>query len=357
MANLPPPGRANVVGTGLIGGSIGAALRGQGWHVSGTDASAAEAARAVALGAIDAVGVDPDAQITFVAVPVRAIPAAVRTALDATTGTVTDVGSVKANVVAEAADPRFVGGHPMAGSEQLGVEGADPDMFRGAVWVLTPSEVTDPDHHAAVRAVVRSFGAEVVELAPERHDALVAVVSHVPHLTAAALMSIADERADEHAALLRLAAGGFRDMTRVAAGTPSIWPDICSENAPAIVEVIDQLTGELGRLRDLVAGEGRGELLATLERAQAARRNLPNRAVQPEALAELRVPILDRPGGIAEVSTLAADLGVNIVDLEIAHSSEGDRGVLILLVDREGSEAFRSGLVHLGYRPTATPLA
>jgi prephenate dehydrogenase len=230
-------------------------------------------------------------------------------------------------------------------------------MFRGAVWVLTPTAGTDPDSHAVVRSVVRTLGADVVELTPQRHDALVAVVSHVPHLTAAALMGIADERAEEHAALLRLAAGGFRDMTRIAAGTPTIWPDICGENQAAIVEVIDQLTGELGRLRDLVARRDRAGLLDVLERAQAARRNLPSRAVHPEALVEVRVPILDRPGGIAEVSTLAAELGVNIADLEIAHSSEGDRGVLILVTDRDGIEAFRSGLVDRGYRPTVAPLA
>jgi prephenate dehydrogenase len=207
-----------------------------------------------------------------------------------------------------------------------------------------------------VRSVVRTFGADVVELPPARHDALVAVVSHVPHLTAAALMTIADQRADEHAALLRLAAGGFRDMTRIAAGTPTIWPDICAENQTAILEAIDQVSGQLSHLRTLVATGDRAGLLAVLERAQGARRNLPSRAVQPEGLAELRVPILDRPGGIAEVSTLAAELGVNISDLEIAHSSEGDRGVLILVVDRDGAEPLRDGLVGLGYRPTVSAL-
>lgn len=357
MAAPIAPQRATVIGTGLIGGSIGRALRAQGWHVTGSDDDPAAAERALALGAIDAVGIDPASAITFVAVPVLAVADAVRRALAETTGAVTDAGSVKAGVVGEIDDPRFVGGHPMAGSEQLGVDGSDPEMFRGAVWVLTPTVATDPECHAIVRGVVRSLGADVVELSPARHDALVAVVSHVPHLTAAALMGIADERAEEHAALLRLAAGGFRDMTRIAAGTPTIWPDICGENRTAIVEVIDQLTGELGRLRDLVAAHDHDGLLAVLQRAQAARRNLPSRAVHPEALVEVRVPILDRPGGIAEVSTLAAELGVNIADLEIAHSSEGDRGVLILVADREGIGAFRDGLVGRGYRPTVAPLA
>ncbi|HEX2576694.1 MAG TPA: prephenate dehydrogenase [Aquihabitans sp.] len=352
MAVLTGPQRASIIGTGLIGGSIGLALRASGWHVTGTDLDPASEARALELGVLDAIGVDPEAAITFVAAPVRSVPGEVRRALAETAGVVTDVGSVKSSIVAEVDDARFVGGHPMAGSEQLGVDGASPDLFEGAVWVLTPVAGTDSDHYATVAAVVRLLGAEVVALAPERHDALVAVVSHVPHLTAAALMGIADERAEEHAALLRLAAGGFRDMTRIAAGTPTIWPDICDENSAAIVEVIDRLAEELARLRAMVATSDRDQLLTTLERAQAARRNLPNRVTRPEEVAEVRVPVPDRDGVIAEVSTLASELAINIADIEVTHSIEGDRGVLILLVDTARAEAFRAGLVDRGYRPT-----
>ena len=356
MADISGPHRASVIGTGLIGGSIGLALRAKGWHVSGTDNDHRIAERALELGAIDSIGIDPDSSITFVAAPVRAIADQVRRALAETTGAVTDVGSVKASIASLIDDPRFVGGHPMAGSEQLGVDGADPDLFEGAVWVLTPVFGTDSDHFATVDAVVRSFGADVVALPPDRHDALVAVVSHVPHLTAAALMGIANERASEHAALLRLAAGGFRDMTRIAAGSPTIWPDICSENQGAIVDVIDRLTAELIRLRGLVVDGDRDQLLATLERAQATRRNLPTRVVRPAEVAEVRIPVPDRDGVIAEVSTLASELGINIADFEIAHSSEGDRGVLILLVDTERAESYRNGLIDRGYRPAVSYL-
>lgn len=356
MAARNGPQRASLIGTGLVGGSIGLGLRSRGWFVSGTDADPEAERRALELGVVDAIGLDPDSTVTFVAVPVSSVAAEVRRALDVTSGAVTDVGSVKAGVVAEVSHPRFVGGHPMAGSEQLGLDGAAADMFEGAVWVLTPVGDTDSDHYATVAAVARTLGADVVALEPARHDALVAVVSHVPHLTAAALMGIADARAGEHAALLRLAAGGFRDMTRIAAGTPTIWPDICAENGDAIVEVIDRLTEELGRLRTLVSTGARGELLDTLERAQAARRNLPGRVVHPDQVAEVRVPVPDRDGVIAEVATLASELSINIADIEVAHSSEGDRGVLMLLVDRERAEAFRTGLVDRGYRPNVTYL-
>lgn len=352
----PGTRRAGIVGTGLIGGSVGLALRAQGWHVTGDDADPAAAVRALELGAIDAIGLDATAELTFVAAPVRAIGGEVRRLLDTTSGVVTDVGSVKAGVVGAVVDPRFVGGHPMAGSEQLGVEGADAALFEGAVWVLTPVERTDPTAYALVRSVVSTLGAEVVALPPERHDALVAVVSHVPHLTAVALMGIAGERAEEHTALLRLAAGGFRDMTRIAAGSPGIWPDICEENRTAIVDVIERLLVTLGELRDTVAEGRRDELLRRLTDAQASRLNLPGRVARPAEVAEVRIPVPDRLGVVAEVTTLASELGVNIANLEIAHSSEGDAGVLILLVDTATVDRFRARLMDRGYRPAVQVL-
>lgn len=349
--------RAAVVGTGLIGGSIGLALRRAGWHVTGQDADEQAAATALAMGAVDAVGPDPDAQVTFVATPVRAVADAARRALAETGGIVTDVGSVKASIVASVGDPRFLGGHPMAGSEQEGVEGADPDLFVGAVWVLTPTAATEDATYTALRSVVRDdLGADPVALAPDHHDALVAVVSHVPHLTAATLMALADRRATEHRALLRLAAGGFRDMTRIASGHPGIWPDICAENRDAIVDALDGLLASLQHVRDVVAGEDRTSLLSLLEQARAARANLPTRLGPAAELCEVRVPIADRPGALAEVATLAGALAVNLADLEIAHSSEGEAGVLILLVERSEAERLRAGLVERGYRPAVVSL-
>ncbi len=348
--------RAEVVGTGLIGSSIGLALRARGWHVTGRDLDEARAARALELGALDAVGHDPDAELTFVAVPVSAI-AAEATRAAAGGAIVTDVGGVKAPVVRSVSHPRFVGGHPMAGSEQEGVDGADAELFAGATWVLTPTVDTDPEVYARVRSVVSTFGADVVALTPEQHDALVAVVSHVPHLTAATLMGLASERAEEHAALLRLAAGGFRDMTRVASGHPGIWPDICVENRDAIVAALDTLVRALTDMRDLVSVGDRTALLRLLERARAARVNLPTPAARPEDLAEIRLPVPDRPGVLAEVTTLASELGVNILDLEIAHSAEGPRGVLVLVVEAGATELVRTALVARGYRPSARRLA
>ncbi|HLX89290.1 MAG TPA: prephenate dehydrogenase/arogenate dehydrogenase family protein, partial [Acidimicrobiales bacterium] len=348
------PRRAAIVGAGLIGSSIGLALRARGWHVTGRDISTDVLDEAGAIGAIDQAGDDPDADITFVATPVGVTAVEVERVLaqpglrpDAA---VTDVGGVKAALVASVHDPRFVGGHPMAGSEQVGVAGADARVFVGATWVLTPTATTDPAAFAAVQAVVGSLGAEVLSLSAEQHDALVAVVSHVPHLAAATLMNLADRRAEEHAALLQLAAGGFRDMTRVAAGQPGIWPDVCAENAPAIVATLDALLADLSAVRDRVAGGDRAGLLQDLTRAAEARRALPARAVRPDRLAEVRVPVIDRPGVLAEITTTAGGLGVNVLDMEIAHSAEGPHGVVVLVVAAEAAERLGAALGALGYR-------
>jgi prephenate dehydrogenase len=351
-----PVRRAAVIGTGLVGGSIGMALRARGWHVTGRDADPERSARAVERGALDAVGDDPAAEITFVATPVGHTIEEVRRALATGPGLVTDVGSVKRTVTQGVRDPRFVGGHPMAGSEQVGIEGARADLFTGAVWVLTPDHETDGDAYVAVRTVVASLGAEVLAVPADHHDALVAVVSHVPHLTAATLMSLADTRSTEHQALLRLAAGGFRDMTRIAAGDPGIWPDICVENSAAITSVLDTLIGELGRVRDQVASHDRSGLVTLLSTAQRARRALPTGAARAESLSVVRVPMPDRTGELARVLTSASELGVNVFDLEIAHSAEGDEGVAILVVASDTAEALRSGLADRGYHPAVDPL-
>jgi prephenate dehydrogenase len=264
---------------------------------------------------------------------------------------------VKATIVKAVTDPRFVGGHPMTGSEQEGLDGADAELFEGATWVLTPTSATDPAAYARLRAVVSSLGADVVAMPPDRHDQLVAMVSHVPHLTAAALMTLAAETASENATVLRLAAGGFRDMTRIAAGHPGIWPDICMENQADIVGTLDRLQAALQQLRGLVASGDRQGILTLLERAREARINLPLRAPQPEDVSEVRVPVPDRPGVLAEVTTLLGELDVNIFDLEIAHSAEGERGVLVMVIDARSSDLARGALSARGYRPAVRRLA
>jgi len=344
--------RANIFGLGLIGGSLGLALKSRGWHVTGTDAVAEIEQQALTLGIVNEIGIDKEASITFVATPVSSVAEQVRKALAQTNGLVTDVGGVKAHLVSEISDARFIGGHPMAGSELIGLAGADPKLFEGAVWVLTPSVGIEDSNFEKVASVVTELGAEIVVLDAKRHDQLVAIVSHLPHLTAAALMGLASELSEEHVAVLRLAAGGFRDMTRVASGHPAIWIDICRENRDAIVVALDGLIDGLNQMKRIVEEGDSKELMSRLQQSRIARSNLPSRVRDLMDVVEVRVPIPDRSGAAAEIFTLAAELGVNIANFEVAHSVEGERGVLVLVVEQSSQDVFRGGLIARGFRPT-----
>jgi len=360
-------GTVAVVGTGLIGGSLGLALRRAGLRVRGYDADADRLARALARGAVDEaasslVDAFAGADVAFVAVPVSGVADAVGAALDAGVGAVSDVGSVKAPVVraVEAAQPaaaaaRFVGGHPMAGSAgEEGIEGADADLFDGAAWVLTPTASTDPAAFTAVRDLLAVTGAAVMAVDPDLHDELVATVSHLPHLAASALMHVAADAQPNHETLLRLAAGGFRALTRLSGRSAGIWPDICVENRTAIVDILDRYMKELERVRDLVAAAERAPLLDFFELARAEGSNLPARSADAGPLVELAMPVPDRPGVLAEVTTLAGRHGVNIVDLDISHGPTG--GVLVMVVPAAGADAIVAGLHGLGYHTTLREL-
>ena len=244
----------------------------------------------------------------------------------------------------------------MAGSEQTGLSGARPDLFRGAAWVITPGPRVADAGFAFAHDLVVGLGADPVTLDPAAHDRMVATVSHVPHLAAAALMNVADRRSDEHLAMLRLAAGGFRDMTRIASGSPDIWPPICVQNADAITEALDEVIDSLDQLRQAVADGDTGTIAGALSEARQARTNLPVATALPDDLVEVRVRIKDQSGELAALTGLAAELDVNIFDLEIAHSAEGPTGVIVLLVDAAVADRLRGGLLARGYRPSLRPL-
>jgi prephenate dehydrogenase len=262
-----------LVGCGLIGGSLGLALRARGLTVIGQDRDPAAAERALALGALDAVGSGAGADVAVLAVPVRAIPeqAAALPAL-APDAVITDVGSTKAAVVraGEACfGGRFVGGHPMAGSERAGPDAADARLFEGRRVILTPSARTDADARARVAELWRLAGATVVEMDAERHDRLLAAVSHLPHAVAYALAaSVGGLGADE---LRGLAGGGFTDTTRIAATPAPMWVDVFLENRARLLETLDAFSVELGALRAAIERGDGAAIAAHIDAARVAR--------------------------------------------------------------------------------------
>lgn len=341
--------RAAVIGIGMIGGSVASALRARGWHVTGDDMNTQRCEQAKELNIIDAIGIDPDAEITFVATPVSSVAQCAIEAL-ARGSIVTDVGSVKGSIVSKISHPRFIGGHPMAGSERSGLEGVNPDLFEGATWVLTPSEHTNPEVYMEVHGIVTSLGPSIITLPADEHDKIVATVSHVPHLASSALMNVASQRSHSYDVLLQLAASGFRDMTRIAAGHPKLWADISIANKEAITDGLGQLIDELSVLQELIANASSADLEKTLAGAAVARKNLPVRAGHPDNMSLVRIPIPDSPGALGEVLGVFGSIGVNVEDLQVAHDIKGDRGTLEVTIDSTAEEKVRVGLNERGFR-------
>ncbi len=346
---------AHVIGLGLIGGSIAKALHREGWSVTGTDLSESTVSSALADGVISGDVPSDNVEVYFVATPTQGVAKVVQAILDTrvdSTFIVTDVAGVKGSIVKGIDDPRFIGGHPMAGSELSGWSGSRQDMFEGCTWVLTPTAATSADSFATLTDVLRSLGANVLPLDHERHDRLVAMASHVPHLIAGALMNEATTIAIDDGALLQLAAGGFRDMTRVSAGDSAIWPDLLIENADAVVASLDAIKGRLITFSALISSGNRTELRSQLEGAGQARRALPGRGLPVDDLLTLRIPVPDRPGVLAQITALASELNANIYDIEISHSVEGQPGVLLLTVGRSDSARLSSELGRKDMRAT-----
>lgn len=335
---------AAIIGVGLIGGSLGMVLRARrlAATVTGVGRDDERLARAYALGAVDRyttnlrAGVSA-ADLVVLAVPVsEIIPVLARVVPFLEPGTVvTDVGSVKGEIVsrAEALVPQtvhFVGGHPMTGSERTGVENADPYLFESAYYILTPTPATHPAGLEKMEGLVRALGARLILLSPEEHDFMVAGVSHLPHVVAAALVNAigALPEADK---ILPLAAGGFRDTTRIAGGHAALWRDILMANSEMVLKFIDFFREQLTEVERALAEGDTGALYGWLARAASLRQVLPGKLKgYLRDLYEIVITIPDRPGSIAEAAGILAAAGVNISDIEILRVREGEGGTVRL---------------------------
>lgn len=341
--------RIGILGTGLIGGSLGLALRGEraAGRVIGYDADAAMLAQALQRGAVEEAAESVAAlaaacDLVFVAVPVRATPAVLAQAAPALRPGVTlsDVGSVKERVVEAAREIlppgcHFIGGHPLAGSEQRGVGFADPQLFRDAYYVLTPSEECDAEAYSRLHALLASLGARVIAMQPRQHDRTVSVISHLPHVMAMSLMNVALRRAEEYP-LLRLAAGGFRDMTRIAASDAGLWLDILMENRGAVQESLSECVDSMQRIAAMLEEKDEEGLIRWMRDASTGRQSIA--PVLGESLAGFYSVILavdNRPGVISDVTLTVGEMGINIEDIELMHPLESGQGLLRLTISGE----------------------
>lgn len=286
--NSPSYGTVCIVGVGLIGGSFGLAVKKHGiaGRVIGVARTAATIEKAIACGAIDE-GFDDvaaaarEADFVFLAPPVaqmHGLCEKIAPALRAG-AIVTDAGSTKADIVRDCSPlfqgkAAFVAGHPMAGSEQSGVEAARADLFEGAMWLLTPTPRTADYAVSNLKKLIETLGAKPLLMDPDTHDQLVAVASHVPHVVASALMHVFLETKAEHEQVQELVASGWRDATRVAAGSPEMWRDICLANGDAVATGLGRLILELDKLRDMLQLHDADGVLNWFEAAADERRKV-----------------------------------------------------------------------------------
>jgi prephenate dehydrogenase len=338
--------RIALVGVGLIGGSIGLAAK-QRLDATvaayDTDATALDLARE--RGAIDRPAATiaeavADAEAVFVSVPVGVLPGAIRAALDSAPEgcLVSDVGSTKRSVVAALDDPRFVGGHPLAGSETAGVRYAREDLFDGATWYLTPTPTTSGILYERLHRLLRTLGARPVAIEPETHDTILATVSHLPHVLANVLVAQAAQtlRFGSHPPE-RLPATGpsFRDATRVAGAPSAIWTDIYVSNRDALAAGIDDTIVRLQAVRDALVDADIGRIADWDDAAAEDRRRLLEAQLAGGPLVELRASVPNRPGVVAQLALELGRAGVNITDMALYPAPDMSEGVVALWIAGE----------------------
>jgi prephenate dehydrogenase len=329
-----------VIGVGLIGGSIGLAARERlGAEVRGFDPGDGVLAAALERGALStacgsAAEAVAGADAALVAAPVGALPEVVRETLAGAPEdcVVSDAGSTKRSVVAAVEDRRFIGGHPLAGAEAAGVEHARADLFEGATWYLTPTARTEGVLYERLHRLLVDLGARPAALDPETHDALLASVSHLPHVLANVLVARAARVLSEEGERLPATGPSFRDATRVAGANTAIWRDIYLANADALVDAIDDTMRRLGEVRAaLAAGDG-AAVAAWNDGAREERRRLLEADLAGGDVHELRVAVPNRPGVVAEVALALGRSGVNIVDMALYPTADWSSGTIALWI-------------------------
>ena len=305
--------------------------------------------RAAEIGAIDRASTMKEVRgtdLVVLAAPISRITSLIQD-LAPTDALITDAASTKMKIVreAEARRLRFVGGHPMAGSQLSGVINARKDLFRGARYFLTPTSRTDPEDYRKVAQFVRQdLGAVPTAVDPEKHDLLVAALSHLPHLMAVALLKVASDISPE---ALTFAGPSFRDLTRVGASNPTLWSDIVAENAPALGEALGAFAGAMAQFGSEISN--RKSIEDRFRSAREAYDALGGILVEKSGEnVEIAIPVENRPGILAQVTTLMGSNDINILDLYMRHSNTA-RAALVLTLDADAAPVAQDLLRGAGF--------
>jgi len=344
-------GPVEIVGTGLLGTSIGLACRRAGIEVLLTDTSAEHVRIASGLGAGRPRQEDDRPEVVVVAVPPDHLGEVIAEALRATDAVVTDVGSVKSGPVTfvegQPRVRRYVGSHPMAGSERSGPLAASASLFDGRPWAITPHSFSDPDAVELVEELVRVCGAVPVWLTPDEHDRAVARTSHVPHLLSSLVAARLADGPENH---LALSGQGVRDVTRVAAGDPRLYGQIVSANSDAVLDLLGEVRAELDRVIDAVERGDRGALQSILEQGVAGTQAIPGKHGGPvRPMRSVWVSVPDHPGELARLLADSVASEVNIEDIRIDHDPGRPVGLVELVVEERRAEHLLSSLESRGW--------
>lgn len=347
--------RVAIIGIGVIGGSLGLAWKERlpGLHVTGHDSPDA-LRRAIQRGVImhassslrEAVC---NADAVFLAVPLSAMAPVMKSIAPhlKPDAFVTDVGSVKQPVIAHAnrvlpANTCFIGGHPMTGSERSGLDGADAFLFENALYILCPDGMEDTSHCSALTGLVEGTGARVLMMDAAEHDRIVARVSHLPQLLATTLVNIAADQNQLNPITLKLAAGGFRDMTRIASSSFKMWSAVLEANRTEVDQALDSMIHALNNIRKQLGEMGDiQELEPLFEDARAVREEIPRDFkgfLRP--LSDVFVYAKDQPGVLAHITGTLFNQGISIKDIELLKIREGTGGAFrISLEDEKTADA------------------
>jgi prephenate dehydrogenase len=360
-----PPERLALVGTGLIGASVGLAAKRVGVsEVVGWDADEGSLAVAAERGAVDSAAGSlaqavEGADLALVATPVASLRETIHAALGAgSRPTVSDVGSTKSGVCGSVVEPaRFIGGHPVCGSEARGPEHASAELFEGATWFLTPVAETEPERYKLLHGFVASPGAIPVAIDPVAHDRLMAVTSHLPHALANLILNHAGSMRVNGHEPLATAGGSLRDMTRVAGANPRIWIDIFLDNAEGLRASLAEHRRRVEDLERALATGDAGWLARWIGEAAVNRRTLLDEAYRDAgALQRVRVHVPDRPGVLSGITQALGAEQINIEDFELQHMSPERGGTLSVLVSGEDEARRAAGLLEAqGYSVIVSP--